>query len=143
MYLTDVMKKKIEAQLDDLEQMIEWMDSQVEQGEKKEDWTQKLAAERALYIAVELMTNAASDIIDAMVMRDPGGYSDILLVLVEEKILSQSLFEQLLPLIDLRTRLLRELARIPNADIFFALQSQRGYLRNFCKQLRSYMEHPY
>ena len=57
----------------------------------------------------EYVTDISSLIIDALVMRDPGGYAPTSsIVLVEEQVLDEPWFDAFRGVFDVRTRLLRD-----------------------------------
>jgi len=64
-----------------------------------------LAQERALYLAIEVVTDVGSLMIDGFMMRDASSYEDIVDVLKGEGVFSDDLAEQLSELVSLRRML--------------------------------------
>nr|WP_230087812.1 HepT-like ribonuclease domain-containing protein [Alicyclobacillus mali (ex Roth et al. 2021)] len=133
-------KQQIEVWLDALGARVAWLEDLAEREEAwEEDLTWRLAAERALWTSVEYVTDIASLIIDALVMRDPGGYADIVKVLVEEQVLDRPWFEAFTGAIDFRSRLLRDHARIAPKDVREAVSRYADLFAPFMNQIREFM----
>ncbi|SDX52659.1 Uncharacterized conserved protein YutE, UPF0331/DUF86 family [Marininema mesophilum] len=70
------------------------------------------AVSRALHIAIECVIDAGDALIDGFIMRDPGGYSDIIDILEDEKVIPQEGAIRLKELIRVRERLVRRYVEI-------------------------------
>lgn len=82
----DVDTDRIESQLLYLEQCVGVIQSSREALEQKEDPVLLFAAARALHIGVECVIDVGSTLIDGFIMRDPGGYLDIVDILEDERV---------------------------------------------------------
>lgn len=69
---------------------------------------QALAQERALHIAIEIVTDIGSYLIDAFVMRDASSYEDIVEITSQEGVYPESIVQNLLELVRLRRPLVQE-----------------------------------
>jgi uncharacterized protein YutE (UPF0331/DUF86 family) len=67
-----------------------------------------LAQERALHLAIEVITDVGSLLIDGFLMRDASSYEDIISVLVVEKVFSIELEIPLIELVKLRKPLVQD-----------------------------------
>src|ERR1700730_7591956 len=67
-----------------------------------------LAQERALHLAIEVITDVGSLLIDGFLMRDASSYEDIISVLVVEKVFSTELEIPLIELVKLRKPLVQD-----------------------------------
>ncbi|TNJ61861.1 DUF86 domain-containing protein [Paenibacillus hemerocallicola] len=77
-----------------------------------------LAQERLLHLALELVTDAGSLLIDGFLMRDASSYEDIVEILRTEGVFPEELFEPLLELVRLRKPLVQEYARLERDSLY-------------------------
>ncbi|GMA49425.1 hypothetical protein GCM10025857_07820 [Alicyclobacillus contaminans] len=73
MFITDALKEKVNQSLCAIEVRSAWFERLKETPEWWADTTTCWATERALHVAIECVVDAANALIDALVMRDPGG----------------------------------------------------------------------
>jgi uncharacterized protein YutE (UPF0331/DUF86 family) len=66
------------------------------------------AQERILHLAIEVITDVGSLLIDGFLMRDASSYEDIIQVLIVEKVFSADLEVPLIDLVKLRKPLVQE-----------------------------------
>ncbi|SFJ11711.1 Uncharacterized conserved protein YutE, UPF0331/DUF86 family [Paenibacillus sp. UNC496MF] len=69
---------------------------------------QGLAQERALYLAIEIVTDVGSYLIDGFIMRDASSYEDIVTVIAGEGVFPETLTARLLELVQLRRPLAQD-----------------------------------
>ncbi|WAH35725.1 DUF86 domain-containing protein [Alicyclobacillus dauci] len=123
MFVTEAQKEQIRAWLKGLDERVSWMLTLAQREDPWElDLTWRLAAERALHTSVEYTTDIGSLIIDALVMRDPGGYADILKVLVEENVLENDWFVSFSEIMPLRARFIRDHANVQPHEVREAVE---------------------
>jgi uncharacterized protein YutE (UPF0331/DUF86 family) len=67
-----------------------------------------LAQERVLHLAIEVITDVGSLLIDGFLMRDASSYEDIITVLIVEKVFSKDLELPLIQLVKLRKPLVQD-----------------------------------
>ncbi|WP_238655947.1 DUF86 domain-containing protein [Paenibacillus piscarius] len=68
-----------------------------------------LMQERCLHLAVEVVTDVGSCLIDGFIMRDAGSYEDIISIIHDEKVLGDSgIYEALTALVALRKPLVQD-----------------------------------
>lgn len=68
-----------------------------------------LIQERCLHLAIEVVTDVGSCLIDGFIMRDAGSYEDIISIIHEEKVFGGSeIYEKLIELVALRKPLVQD-----------------------------------
>ena len=67
--------------------------------EEKEDWKasliESLALARLAHVIVESMIDVGNTMIDGFIMRDPGGYEDIIDIMEDEKVITAEMSDPL------------------------------------------------
>lgn len=87
-FITDQHRAQIQAYFAEMNHYIQILDK-LKHSSREEFLTDPVlqaAAERALHIALESATDAGNMIIDALIMRDPSSYEDIIQVLADENL---------------------------------------------------------
>lgn len=68
-----------------------------------------MVQERCLHLAIEVVTDAGSCLIDGFIMRDAGSYEDIVTIIYEESVFrDQAMYDRLIELVSLRKPLVQE-----------------------------------
>lgn len=141
MFITAAQKEQIRTWLEGLRERTEWM---LELSKRQDAWeeelTWRLAAERALHTSVEYTTDIGSLVIDALVMRDPGGYADILKVLVEEDVLPEQWFDAIYGVFDLRARFIREHANVQPVEVRAAIETYAPLFAPFADHITRFVQ---
>ncbi|SFS65668.1 DUF86 domain-containing protein [Marininema halotolerans] len=75
------------------------------------------AVSRALHIAIECVIDAGDALIDGFIMRDPGGYSDIIDILEDEKVIPKEGAIRLKRWIQIRDRLVRRYVEVSEEEL--------------------------
>jgi uncharacterized protein YutE (UPF0331/DUF86 family) len=73
---------------------------------------EQFAVMRALHIGVECMIDVGNTIIDGFIMRDPGGYLDIVDILEDEHVIPSELANKLKDFVKFREQLVRNYDQI-------------------------------
>ena len=106
-------------------------------------WTgslqQGLAQERCLHLAIEIVTDVGSSLIDGFIMRDASSYEDIIEITGEEGVYSRELQEPLLELVRLRKPLVQDYYRWPRAELHPMSEQLAGMLRQFQADVNAYL----
>ena len=68
----------------------------------------KLALERVGHNMIESIIDVGNSMIDGFIMRDPGGYDDIIDILTDEKVIPQEMDAPLKEVIEFRKELVRQ-----------------------------------
>jgi uncharacterized protein YutE (UPF0331/DUF86 family) len=98
----------------------------------------RFAAERALHLAVECMIDVGSVMIDGFIMRDPGGYLDIVDILEDERVITAETAEGIRKQVRIRERLVRHYHEVEEEEIRPFLEGTELY-RSFIRQVAAYI----
>jgi uncharacterized protein YutE (UPF0331/DUF86 family) len=95
--------------LDEKLNFISWLATQTESLLGTTEWTllHTLAQERLLHLAMEAVTDSGHMLIDCFMMRDAGSYEDIIEILTEEHVFSDTVSKILLQLVHLKKELVK------------------------------------
>jgi uncharacterized protein YutE (UPF0331/DUF86 family) len=140
-FVTDSLKSKVGETLAYMDTVSRWLSdtAALPAGWAASDNTRRFAAERAIMVSVESVTDAASDIIDALVMRDAGSYADLVRVLVEEGVVAEKWFQAFLQVIEARQALLRRYRDIESQFIEETVRQIAPLLPHYSTRLREYL----
>ncbi|MCL6453591.1 MAG: DUF86 domain-containing protein [Alicyclobacillus sp.] len=140
MFVTKELKQQVEVYLQQIDRLSGWLAAAGESGiQWDEEMTPRLAAERALHVAIECVTDVGNLLIDALVMRDPGGYADIVRVLMEESVVPRAWFTAFEGAIAFRNRLIREYTTLRPAEVGEAVAAYGPLLAEFTESVRNYL----
>jgi uncharacterized protein YutE (UPF0331/DUF86 family) len=136
----DVNTERIERQLTYLQTCIDVIARIGEQPQKEwmQDPIRVFALSRAFHIGVECIIDVGSLLIDGFVMRDPGGYLDIVDILADEEVIPVEQAEPIKSLVLFRDRLVRHYDTMVPADLAVHLD-KRGIMASFIRWVRSYL----
>jgi uncharacterized protein YutE (UPF0331/DUF86 family) len=81
------------------------------------------AAQRALHIALECLTDIGNIIIDALIMRDPASYEDIFLILTEEGVFEQAFADHFIGAVRFRKTLVHEYRDLTAENVYEKVQA--------------------
>ncbi|HBQ76243.1 MAG TPA: DUF86 domain-containing protein, partial [Exiguobacterium sp.] len=102
--------------------------------------TTALAMERIGFLVIESVIDIGNSMIDGFIMRDPGSYEDIILILEDEKVIDGPLATSLKKLVALRTWIVRSFTQSSMAEIRAVLETEEAELRRFPEAIRRYIE---
>ncbi|EZP60387.1 MAG TPA: DUF86 domain-containing protein [Exiguobacterium sp.] len=102
--------------------------------------TTALAMERIGFLVIESVIDIGNSMIDGFIMRDPGSYEDIILILEDEKVIDGPLATSLKKLVALRTLIVRSFTQSSMAEIRAILETEEAELRRFPEAIRRYIE---
>ncbi len=102
--------------------------------------TTALAMERIGFLVIESVIDIGNSMIDGFIMRDPGSYEDIILILEDEKVIDEPLATSLKKLVALRTLIVRSFTQSSMAEIRAILETEEAELRRFPEAIRRYIE---
>lgn len=128
--------KRIEEQLTYLERCFSVI-AQLQNKPLSE--TEEFALARALQIAVECIIDVGSLMIDGFLMRDPGGYRDIVEILEDEQVISPDLAFTIKSWVQLRERLIRHYTDVSQKELIEAAKSV-SKIRLFIQSVQNYLE---
>ncbi|WP_391116671.1 MULTISPECIES: DUF86 domain-containing protein [unclassified Psychrobacillus] len=135
MYFVD--RKKIKTTITHMNALIKLL-------EDRTDWNQdevsKLALERLGQNLIESIIDIGNSMIDGFIMRDPGGYDDIIDILTDEKVITTAMDAPLKEVIDYRKVLVRDFHSIDHTQLAQVLLSNLPYLKQFPSMVENYLE---
>jgi len=102
--------------------------------------TTALAMERIGSLVIASVIDNGNSMIDGFIMRDPGSYEDIILILEDEKVIDEPLATSLKKLVALRTLIVRSFTQSSMAEIRAILETEEAELRRFPEAIRRYIE---
>jgi uncharacterized protein YutE (UPF0331/DUF86 family) len=139
-FITEELRQAVKGMLAHMEEPVKLLE---DLASRTDDWHKdrlmRLAAERALHIATESMTDAANLIIDTLVMRDPGSYPDIIRVLAEEEVVSQDWFERFEGCLLFRNRLVHKFREVSADEVRDAVQTYASEFSQYIQAVGQYL----
>lgn len=99
----------------------------------------RLAQERALHLAIELVTDVGSLLIDGFLLRDASSYEDIIEILRVESIFPDELVAPLQELVRLRKPLVQDYMRAGTETLHPLTRQLPGLLASFEASVRAFM----
>jgi uncharacterized protein YutE (UPF0331/DUF86 family) len=100
---------------------------------------ERFAVERALHVAVECVIEVGSVLIDGFMMREPGGYLDIIAILEDEKVIPVAIAVPIKAQVRLRERLVRAYDRVTKEELAPWVEGVNVY-RTFIQHVRRYLQ---
>ena len=100
------------------------------------------AQERLLQLAIELVTDVASYLIDGYIMRDAGSYEDIVEIMLDETVVDQSLATKLFQLVQLRKSLQQRFLEFPRGQQHVMMIGLEDVLRDFASSVEAFLAKP-
>ena len=99
-----------------------------------------LAQERALHLAIEIVTDVGSALIDGFLMRDASSYEDIIDIIAGEEVIPSDLAEPLRQLVSLRKPLVQEYYGWPRGQLHSLTPQLPQMLESFAELVRDYLQ---
>lgn len=103
--------------------------------------THSLALSRLTHVIIESVIDVGNTMIDGFIMRDPGGYDDIIDIMDDEKVITPEMSDPLKRVIGLRTMIVREFIDVDTSLIITVLNESLESLTAFPAKVRHYLEH--
>jgi uncharacterized protein YutE (UPF0331/DUF86 family) len=100
-----------------------------------------LAQERALHLAIEVLTDVGSLLIDGFLMRDASSYEDIITVLVVEKVFPKELETPLIQLVKLRKPLVQDYMNLDRLTLHPLIEVMPSLLSNWESSVLLFIKH--
>ncbi len=99
-----------------------------------------MVQERALHLAIEVVTDVGSYLIDGFIMRDASSYEDIMEINHEEKVFDGEIYQVLLQLVSLRKPLVQEYYTWNRSELHPLTKLLPDVLKKFAEQVREYIQ---
>lgn len=100
---------------------------------------EEFAMARSLQIAVECIIDVGSVMIDGFIMRDPGGYQDIIDILEDEQVISPDLASTIRKWVKLRERLVRHYTDVRQEELIIAVK-EASHVHSFIQSVHNYLD---
>lgn len=98
------------------------------------------AGERALHVALESVTDTGNLIIDALIMRDPSSYEDIIQVLAEEDVFPKEFADTFLEVVRYRKTLVHDYVQRDAEKLFMMIKNHTDQFPVFQKYIADYVK---
>ena len=145
----DVDTDRIERQLRVLRDCVAVLEeTKRRRGEQEGDPVLFFAASRALHLASECIIDVGTAMIDGFIMRDPGGYLDIVDILEDERVIPKEGADRIRDLVRFRDRLVRRYDELSPGELekyweqAEVLLSFEGWVRDYLRQ-ESFLRYPF
>lgn len=100
-----------------------------------------LVQERCLHLAIEVVTDAGSCLIDGFIMRDAGSYEDIVTIIHDESVFrDKELYDRLIELVSLRKPLVQEYFAWDRGQLHPLTRILPGLLVRYAEEIRGYLD---
>lgn len=105
MFITEKHRAALRELAKGLSRYLEAMNQLTQQPSSMGELITGVAVERTLHIAVEILVDMSNILIDALIMRDPGSYQDIIDIMLDESVLSEETANNMKSAVEIRTQL--------------------------------------
>ena len=99
-----------------------------------------MVQERCLHLAIEIVTDVGSYLIDGFIMRDASSYDDIIQINYEENVFDESTYEVLRQLVTLRKPLVQDYYSWERTMLHPLSATLPDILEHFSGQVSTYVE---
>ncbi|WP_128894733.1 DUF86 domain-containing protein [Longirhabdus pacifica] len=130
-YIND---KEIEKRLQFIPTLITAMEEL--QSEPEAGLVHYFAQDRTLHLAIEVITDVGSYIIDGYLMREASSYEDIITVIAGENVLSQQIVDPIIKLVQERRNLVQDYYELPQ----HTLSIDNDQLKALCLILQTFKQ---
>lgn len=102
---------------------------------------EKLGLERVSHMVVDAVLDTGNMMIDGFIMRDPGGFDDIIDILIDEQVLPEAEGPVYKSMIGLRKIVVQEYLKIDHQLLHETMLHNKSVLSEFSKHVRHYLDH--
>ncbi|MFD2171507.1 type VII toxin-antitoxin system HepT family RNase toxin [Tumebacillus lipolyticus] len=141
MFITDQHRSQIRSHLDVMDRqsaILRTLQSH-SQEEFQAQPVLQAAAERALHIALECLTDIGNLIIDALIMRDPASYEDIFLILTEEGVFEKGFADHFIDAVRFRKLLAHDYRELSTDGVYAMVQAHATDFDTIKSSIASYV----
>ncbi|MUG43673.1 DUF86 domain-containing protein [Paenibacillus woosongensis] len=137
-----VNREQIERRLHMLPEIVQVLNSPDTLEAQNSRLLERYAIERALHLALEIVTDVGSYLIDGFIMRDASSYEDIIDIMLDEKVVDAGLHAVLIELVRLRKPLVQEYFAVDRGAVAALLKQlkEAGALTVFAERVRAYLD---
>lgn len=134
MYFVD--QQKIEQTLAHMESLLSFINSESFTDVIKD----QLAIERVGSVIIESIIDVGNQMIDGFIMRDPGGYEDIIDILHDEAVINETNARELKSVIRFRKSLAYKYTSLQGLEMLQVLKENYPSLEQFPGNIRVYLK---
>ncbi|RFU70105.1 DUF86 domain-containing protein [Peribacillus saganii] len=127
---------------DQLELTLQYMERQIRTFQKQSQWESEmelLSLERIVQTSIEAVLDVGNAMIDGFIMRDPGSYEDIIDILLDEKVITEEVEQQLKRVLPLRKALVQDYISIDHSSVFQTFKDNTRAFELFPEAVRTYL----
>lgn len=132
-----VNEEQIERRLAVIPELIQAMDMLTREWDG--GLLQALAQERTLHLAIEVVTDVGSYLIDGFLMREASSYEDIIEIIAEENAIPAELAGPLTRLVKMRRPLVQDYFALDRSALHPLVQELPAVLERFFQSVRDYL----
>ncbi|BCJ86422.1 type VII toxin-antitoxin system HepT family RNase toxin [Effusibacillus dendaii] len=142
MFITDQHRKQIRQFFAEMDRHIDVLEklTALPRQQFMSDVILQSAAERSLHLALECATDVGNLIIDALIMRDPSSYEDIIQVLADEKLFPSEFADFFMQVVKFRRVLAHDYLERDVAQLYQMVVDHAGDFRRFQEYVSEYVE---
>ncbi|WP_186576363.1 DUF86 domain-containing protein [Aquibacillus kalidii] len=127
---------------DKIEKTLLYMDGLIQElgNHHFDSFLEKLSLERMVHMTIESLLDVGNMMIDGFIMRDPGSFTDIIDILVDEQVLPTSESDHYKEIINLRKMLIKEYLTVDHNHLLTVISENKNSLDLFSERIRKYLE---
>lgn len=126
-----------------IEETLRYMEKLLDLYAKQSSWeeeTAQLALERIVHVCIEAVLDVGNAMIDGFIMRDPGSYEDIIDILTDEKVITETDAQGLKAIIHYRKMLVQQYTNTNHLELLEAFKRSLSALQAYPTAIRTYLE---
>ncbi|QQK81328.1 DUF86 domain-containing protein [Salicibibacter cibi] len=126
-----------------LEKRLQYMEKLLKTFRDQNEWVEpleKMALERMAHCWLEAMIDVGNQMIDGFIMRDPGGYSDIIDILEDEQVIGKQTANALQSVLRWRKTLVNDYLNVNHEEIEATIRAHQREMEHFPNAVRVYLE---
>ncbi|MEN1969779.1 DUF86 domain-containing protein [Lentibacillus sp. N15] len=125
-----------------IEQILTYMDSLLQEvkNEQPGNKLEQLGLERIAQMVTEAILDTGNMMIDGFIMRDPGGFDDIIDILIDEQVLPKADENTYKTMIQLRKQVVKDYLRTDHSMLRDIILDNVEVLDQFSSHIRHYLD---
>lgn len=123
-------------------QILDYLEKQLGLFEGQENWDGELlelSVERIIHTSIDSVLDAGNAVIDGFIMRDPGSYEDIVDILLDEKVITETISVQFKKVLPLRKMLVQDFIEVNHQVLLSVFKENIEAFKQFPELVRSYL----
>lgn len=132
-----VNREQIEQRINTLSEIVQVLS--IVANEAEYTLVHSFAQERALHLAIEVITDVGSYLIDGFIMRDASSYEDIIEIMFDERVIESDMHMKLIDLVRLRKPLVQEFYDWNREAIHPLSTELPALLQQFAERVETYL----